>query len=200
MVTEADARESGEAEPLAFYAYTPRAFGREIRLTLRESALEVNDQRRTTVIPLADIETVRLAFQPRGVMTRCFTTAIAARNGRKASFASLTAKSMLQIESQPDSYRRFLAALLAAVARANPACRFAAGRPPAMWTALALVSAASLAAVIYLVAILAPQMSVGGAVGALALGAVSAWTVVEMVARNRPRRFAPDAPPPDLLP
>lgn len=199
MVTESDARHP-DGSTAASYAYTPRAFGREIRLTLKDHALEIDDMRSVTLIPLADIEAVRLTFEPRGVMSRCFRTRLRAHGGRTASFASLSARSMVHLDNQREPYRRFLAALLPAVARANPACRFQAGRAAALWAVLAAASVVILGAVIYVVSTGAKHLSPGGVVAAVAVAAVSAWTVVEMVARNRPRNFAPDAPPPDLMP
>lgn len=189
-----------EAEPLASYVFTPRAFAPEVRLTLRERTLEVDNMRRKTMIPLATVEQVRLTFEPRGVMTKSFRMKLTGADRRTASFSSLTWRSMIQADNQAESYRAFVAALLQAIARENPGCRFVAGRLMAVWIVLALASATLLAGVVYAAATRAPNMGTGPMLAVLAFAALFAWVVVETVARNRPRLFAPDRPPPDLLP
>lgn len=189
-----------DSEPLACYAFTPRAFAPEVRLTLRDRTLEVDDMRRKTVIPLAGVARVRLTFEPRGVMTKSFRVKLTGADRRAASFSSLTWRSMIQADNQSESYRAFVAALLAAIARENPACRFLAGRPAPVWWTLALASVALLGGVAFVAATRAPTMQTAPMLVVIAFALLFAWVVVETVVRNRPRVFAADAPPPDLLP
>ncbi len=46
----------------------------------------------------------------------------------------------------------------------------------------------------------APTLQTAPMLILIAFAALFAWVVIETVARNRPRPFAPAAPPPDLLP
>lgn len=187
-------------EPIATYAVTPRPFGREIRFKLFADRLEVDDMRRTTKLPLAGIAQARLAFEPRGAFTRGFRCKLTGADRRTASFTNLSWRTMIQADDQREAYRAFVGALLPAVRGANPSCRFVGGKPVIVWALLALASAAMLAGVIYFAATAAPRMGWASALAVLAFALGFGWIIVEMVARNRPREFAPDAPPLDLLP
>jgi hypothetical protein len=104
------------------------------------------------------------------------------------------------VEEQGAAYRAFLAALLPAIALANPRVRFIAGKPAAIWygiVALAAVAAAGVALFIGR-AFLAGEPG-AGLFGCL-VAAGGAWQAAPFVLRNRPRIFSPDAVPADLLP
>jgi hypothetical protein len=188
------------AEPVATYAFTPRPFGREIRLALFAGALEVDDQRRNARIPLASITAARLTFEPRNTLARGYRLRLSCDDRRSVALTNISWRSMVEAESKTAAYRAFLAALLPAVAQANPACRFLAGRPPLAWAALALVTLATFGLIAYVAWRTLPNAGPGAALFVGAFAIVFAWLAIDMVARNRPRRFAADHPPPDLLP
>ena len=191
---------SDAAPALASYAFTPRPHGREIRFMLREDALEVDDQRRVTRIPLAEIEEARLTFEPRGSAMRGFGAKFVSRGRRSTSFTNLSWRSLIQVDHQNEAYRAFLAALLPAIGRANPNCRFAAGRPAPIWALFVIASGVMLLGVGYAAAMAAPRIGTLAGVVTIGFALAFAWLAIEMVGRNRPRLFAPDAPPRNVLP
>ncbi len=188
------------AAPLASYAQTPRPYGRELRFALFPDALEVDDQRRTTRIPLAEVVAARLTYEPRNTMTRGFRLRLIFANRRSVSFTNYSWRSLVETENRAVEFRAFLAALLPAIAQANPDCAFQAGRSRPVWIALVVATAGMLIGLGWILARALPQASFGAGALLVAFAAAFAWIATDMAARNRPRRFAPDAPPADLLP
>ncbi|MET0606927.1 MAG: hypothetical protein ABWZ80_10750 [Beijerinckiaceae bacterium] len=186
--------------PIAEYSHTPKPFGAGIRFALHADSLEIADHRRTTRIALSSIGVVRLTYELRHVMTRGFRARLMPAGRRSVALTDLSYRSMIDTENKSLSYRAFIKALLPAIARANPACRFVAGRARPVWIAMALVTAAMLAGVSYGSARLAAQASAPVAIGAIAFAILLSWVTIDLVVRNRPRTFDPDNPPADLLP
>src|SRR4051812_30620535 len=127
-------------------------------------------------------------------------TTVRMRDGKTFAFSSVSFASMVEMRVQGPEYRTFLAALLRAIASASPGARFVAGQPRWRWLATAVVTGAMLVG-LALVAWRSFQARAAGTaplgVGVMGLGV---WQLEPMVRLNRPRPFAPEAPPQELLP
>jgi hypothetical protein len=122
------------------------------------------------------------------------------QDGKAFTFTSLNWRSFIEAQELKGEYRAFTQALCAAIAAANPAARFIAGKPRWLWLATVVVAAASLLGMAYLIwqALLMGSQGVA-LIGAL-LALVGIWQIEPMVRLNKPRTFRPEAVPGDLMP
>ncbi|MBM6594477.1 hypothetical protein [Microvirga pudoricolor] len=193
----ADART--DAGPLT-YTQNPKPIGSPISFVLKGSKLSVDTGRKQYDVQLGAVEEVRMVYEPGRVSQRVFRTKIRMKNGRTFSFSSLHWTSMVQAQELGPAYRGFTSALFETIARANPKARFVAGQPLWRWAATTAIAVLCLGAMAVLTwrALQTGAQSVALMGGLLA--AVGIWQLEPMVRLNKPRRFSPDAPPPELLP
>lgn len=178
----------------------PRPVGMEIGYKLLGDMLEIDRTRRVDNVQLSAIEQVRYLYAPGNVSSKGFRTQLKLSDGRTVTFGNLSWHSLTDIDRDDAGYYRFVAALAAAVARANPRARFVAGKPKPLWIALALVSALSLLmlAAFTLRAFLQGTNN-AGLLGILLIAA-SFWQVWPLVALNNPRELTSGEVPEDLVP
>lgn len=182
------------------YAHTPKPFGREVTFALKGRELIVSDERTTLTAPVREIVQMRLTYEPKNSMAKGFRMKLWFSNNRTAVMTNLAWRSLIQVERQDEAYRRFVTALVAEIGRANPACRFLAGHPRPAWIVTSLASLATLGGIGWL-AYRSLQIGAGGmALITLLFAAWFAFTIGEMIRRNRPQSFTPDRIPPDVLP
>jgi hypothetical protein len=181
------------------YQQSPRPVGFPLTLKLTRDRLVIDSQRKVDEMRLDAIESVRLTYETGSLGTGHFKTKLRLKDGRTAAFTSITWSSMVQSRSLAPEYRAFVTALVAAIARANPGVRLVAGKPRFAWTAMAIISAATFVVVVLFVGGALAAGATAAALVAAAIGAVGLWQLAPMVRRNRPRAFAPDAVPSDLL-
>jgi hypothetical protein len=182
------------------YTHNPRPVGGPVSFVLKGDRLTVDSGRKVQEVRLGAVETVRLSYEPGRVGLRAFRTKVVLKDGKSFSFTSLSWRSMVEAQELTGEYRAFTKALFAAIAEANPAARFIAGKPQWLWLATTAVAAASLLAMAYLIW----QALRMGSTGVAGLGALFAlvgiWQIEPMVRLNKPRSFQPDAPPLELMP
>ncbi|NIX76523.1 hypothetical protein [Microvirga terricola] len=182
------------------YEHNPRPVGGPIGFTLKDDRLTVDSGRKVQEVRLGAVETVRMTYEPGRLAQRVFRTKVTLKDGKTFAFGSLSWKNLVQAEELTTEYRAFTKNLFEAIARANPDARFIAGKPWWLWAATAIMSAASLLAMAYLIW-RAFQM---GATSVALLGGLFAvvgiWQIEPMIRLNKPRPFQPDAPPAELLP
>jgi len=199
----ADAEEN-RSRPAAtgrwLYAHNPKPIGSPVSFVLEGDRLSVDTGRKTFDLRLAEVEEVRMIYEPGRMSRRVYRTRLRMRQGRTVSFTSLSWKSLMEAQELGPAYRAFTECLCRAVAEANPRARFMAGQPYWRWLLTAGIAVACLAAM----AIIVWRALQGGATSlalmAVFLAAVGIWQLEPMVRLNRPRSFSPDRPPPDLLP
>lgn len=182
------------------YAHTPKPFGREVTFTIKGRELVVSDERKTLTAPLKEIAQVRLTYEPRNTMAKGFRMKLWFSNNRTAVMTNLAWKSLIQVERQDEAYRRFVTTLISEIGKANPACTFLAGQAKPLWAMVALAAGLSLVGLIWLVARAWLAGSTSMALLTLLFGGYFAFTISEMLRRNRPRPFTPQAIPADILP
>ncbi len=185
---------------LALYAHRAKPYAGEAEFRLHPDHLHVEQGRRSGDFPLADIVMVRLLYKPRNTTNEGYQTKLYRRDRRTAALTNLSWKSLVDMERQDADYRRFVEALIAAVARVNPGVVLVAGMPAWLHRLTALAGLLALAA---LATVMVQALVNGGYPVALLTGALAAycgWWTWRYLGRNRPRSFRADAIPPDVLP
>lgn len=178
----------------------PRPVGLEITYRLDGDTLEIDTTRRVNRVRLAEVEQVRFVYAPSNVSSKGFRTQLRLSDGKSITFGNLSWRSLMDMDSNDAGYHAFVAALAAAIARANPRARFVAGKPLAFWLALATVSALSMLMLFFFTgrAFLQGANTIG--LFGVLLTAASLWQVAPMVLLNRPRELGSGEVPDDLVP
>ena len=185
---------------LLTYSHAPRPVSGPVSFKLSGDRLTVDSGRKVQEVRLGAVDQVRMTYEPRSFARRAFQTQVRMKDGKTFAFSSLNWRSFVEAERLDAEYSAFTHALLHAIASANPSARFVAGRPGWIWTATAVLAAASLAAmVLFLWRALTAGYTSAALMGALFLG-VGIWQLEPMIRLNKPRRFNPEAPPRELLP
>lgn len=181
------------------YSHKARPAAYEVAYTVKEDRLVIDSGRKVEEVPLETVAAVRLTYDPRSFAQRAYVTTLTLKTGRKIRFSSVHWKSMLEAATQP-GYGAFVGRLVHAVAGANPQVWLTAGKPRPVWLATAGVALMMLVAIVAFIGrALASGSAAGAGLGAL-IGLAGLWQIEPLVRLNRPRGFAPDAVPPDLLP
>jgi hypothetical protein len=182
------------------YTHAPRPVSGPITFTLDGDTLTVDNGRKVQEVNLRSVETVRMTYEPRSFARKAFQTRIRLGDGKSFAFSSLSWRSLIEAESLDRDYRAFTRALFQAIRKASPKARFVGGRPRVLWTATAILAAASLVAM----AVFIWRALQAGATGAVLMGALflglGIWQLEPMVRLNKPQDFSPDEPPRELLP
>jgi len=187
------------------YSYKPSLMGAAWELRLRPDVLEWRMGRHEGRVPYGRIARVRLSFRPVTMQTRRFVTEIWPTQGPRLSIASTSWRSMVEQATQDQAYGAFIRELhrRIAAAHAQSSCElvsFETG-PHAIlyWPGLAVFVGAALA----LAALTVRALLVGDPAGAAFVGGflgLFAWQSGRYFRRNWPRRYRPDALPPELVP
>lgn len=186
--------------PRAVYQHRAKPYAQEAGFRLFADRLSVDQGRRSGDFPLADIVMLRLAYKPRNTTNEGYFAKLYRRDRRTASLTNLTWKSLVDLDRQDADYRRFVEALVAAVAAANPSVALRAGLPGWLHK---LTLAAGLAALVGLVVVTGRAVANGSLAIALLTAALTlycGWWSWRYLGANRPRSFQPDAIPADVLP
>lgn len=189
-----------DARPIATYAHRAKPYAGEAEFRLYPTHLRVEQGRRSGDFPLADIVLVRLLYKPRNTTNEGYQAKLYRRDRRTAALTNLSWKSLVDMERQDEDYRRFIEALVAAVAKANPGLALRAGMAPWLHRLTAAAGLLALAAL----AVVSAQAALNGSLPvALATAGLLAylgfWTW-RYLGRNRPRAFRADAIPAEVLP
>jgi hypothetical protein len=186
--------------PLPSWRQRPRPIGFEIAYRLDGAELEIDTTRKVERVKLAAVEQVRFLYAPSNVSTKGFKTQIRLFDGKVLSLGNLSWRSLTDMERDDAGYHAFVAALSAAIVRANPRARFVGGKPYPLWLAMAAVGGLSLAMLAYFSLRALSLGSSGVALLGVLLLAASFWQVWPMIRLNRPRDLGPGEVPDDLVP
>lgn len=186
--------------PAPSWRQRPKPVGFEIAYKLDGDTLEVDRTRRVDSIRLSAVEQVRFVYAPGNISSKGYKTQLRLSDGRTVTFGNLSWRSLTDLDRDDPRYRRFVTALSAAIARANPRARFVAGRPRPIWLGVAALGALSL---LMLAAFTLRAFQQGansaGLLGILLIAA-SFWQVWPLVSLNRPRELATGEVPDSLVP
>ncbi|MCO5092504.1 hypothetical protein [Bosea sp. (in: a-proteobacteria)] len=194
------ARDEDGDTPAPSWRQRPRPVGFEIAYRLDGDTLEVDRTRRVDSIRLSAVEQVRFLYAPGNISSKGYKTALRLSDGRTVTFGNLSWRSLTDLDRDDRRYHRFVSALSAAIARANPRARFVAGRPRPIWLAVAVVGALSLAMLAAVTLRALQQGATTTALIGILLIAASFWQVWPLVHLNRPRELATGAVPDELVP
>jgi hypothetical protein len=182
------------------YRQKPRPIGFEIAYKLEDDVLVINSTRKIDRVKLAAVEQVRFAFKPGNISSTGYITQLRLKDGKTITIGDISWRSMVEIERGGARYVRFIAALGAAVAAANPQARFVAGRPFPVWALFCAAVAATVVAMGYFIITALGEGAQGAAgIGAFLLAAVL-WQMIPMALNNRPLALGRGEIPPHLMP
>jgi hypothetical protein len=186
--------------PSPIWRQRPRPIGFEIAYRLDGDELEIDTTRKVERVRLAAVEQVRFLYAPSNVSTKGFKTQIRLSDGKVLSLGNLSWRSLTDMERDDAGYHAFVAALSAAIVRANPHVRYLAGKPFPLWLAMAAVGGLSLAMLGYFSLRALQQGMTSAALLGGALLAISIWQVAPMIRLNKPRDLKAGEVPDDLVP
>lgn len=182
------------------YAQSPRPAGLPVAFRIRGRALEVERMARTDRFPLDRVEVVRLTFETRSFAPAQLTAKLIFEGGRTVKITSVDYTSLVNAKRKDAEYGRFMRELLARIGRFSPKARLLAGRSWPVWAITAVVAVG----IVLGLAIVGWQSLAQGepvvALLAVVVAALGIWQLEPMVRHNKPRTFAPDDPPPALVP
>jgi hypothetical protein len=182
------------------YAYKPSLLGAPWEFRLTPDALEWQAGRHRGRIPYARITRIRLSFRPLTMQTRRFVTEIWWPGGPRLTIASSSWRSPLEQVAQDRDYGAFVRALNARLAVAGADASFETGVPAILyWPGLVVFAGVTVALTVLAVRALAAGAATGAALVA-AFFAFFIWQSGAYFRRNRPGRYRPEAPPPQLVP
>jgi hypothetical protein len=182
------------------YAHRPRPYGHEIAYRLEPEGLFIDTGRRQEVIAYGRIQSVRLSYQPTNVGAAGFRARLRLADGRSLTIGNLTWKSWVEVKRHDGPYRSFVTELVARAATANPRLLCISGQPILLWGAVVVAGTAMAAALVVATILAARRGEWPNAVLAGLVLAGFGWQAREMVVRNRPTLFRPEALPAAVLP
>src|SRR3712207_2395863 len=162
------------------YTHNPRPVGGPVSFALQGDRLVVDSGRKVQEVHLGAVESLRLTYEPGRAGQKAFRTRVVLQDGRSFTSTSLSWRSLIEAEELTGEYRAFVQTLCAAIAEANPAARFTAGKPRWLWLATAIVAAASLLAMAVLIWQALRMGSMGVALIGALLALVGIWQIEPM--------------------
>ncbi len=178
----------------------PRPVGAEIAYKIEGNTLLVDQMRKIDRVQLAAVEQVRFTFEPGNISAKGFKTQLRLTDGRTITFGNISWRSFVEVERQEERYRRFVLALAREIALANPACRFIAGKPAAIWGLFALIAVGATFGIAMFAWSAWSHGQKNAAYLAIILFALGVWQMEPMVRLNRPRALGTGEVPPEMLP
>ncbi|MFG1349151.1 hypothetical protein [Xanthobacter autotrophicus] len=188
------------ADATAAYACFPRLGGTGVRLELAPPVLEYAVGPKEGRLALADVTAVTLRFLPAKFAHHSFEIELSGRDGTRLKTGSASRISLTGVRDQGADYAAFVRALHGALAAAGSGACFSGGYGPwrfGLMVAVGVLALAGLGTVLGF-ALREQQWSVALFLGAM--GAFVVWPTAQMIWRNRPVRYTPDAIPTHLLP
>jgi hypothetical protein len=182
------------------YLYKASLIGSAHRFELTEDGLAWHVGGRSGLWRYADITAVRLSYRPISMQPRRFRCDIEHVSGTRIAVLSTTWQTVTLMAPQDKEYRAFITELHRRLEQSGSGAVLSGGTRPGAYLAgiivLALVAVA-------MTGLLARALATGEWAGALFLIGFAAlfwWQIGGFVRRNRPRRYAFDALPEQLLP
>ncbi|CAH1653167.1 conserved hypothetical protein [Hyphomicrobiales bacterium] len=192
--------EDSDDAPPPSWRQRPKPVGFEVAYKLVGDTLEIDRTRRVDSLRLNAVEQVRFLYAPGNISSKGYKTQLRLSDGRTVTFGNLSWRSLTDLDRDDARYHRFVSALSAAIARANPRARFVAGRPKPLWLGVAAVGALSLLMLTAFTLRAFQQGATNAGLLGLLLVAASFWQVWPLVSLNRPRELATGEVPDDLVP
>ncbi|MFG1269498.1 hypothetical protein [Xanthobacter versatilis] len=184
----------------AAYACFPRLGGAGVRLQLTPPVLEFTVGPKEGRLALADITAVTLRFLPAKFANPSFEIELSGRDGTRLKTGSASRISLTGVRDQGADYAAFVRALHGALAAAGSRASFIGGYAPWRFALMVAVGLAALAGLAMVLGFALREQQWSVALFLAAMGAFVVWPTAQMIWRNRPVRYTPDAIPSHLLP
>ncbi len=182
------------------YSYKPSLVGASCKFDLTDSGLSWRMASRSGVWPYATIAAIRLSYRPVSMQSRRFRADIVNDAGRSVRLMSVSWQTASLVAPQDESYCTFVRTLHGRIAAEGGKPLLLAGLTRPVYglglIAMALVGLA-LAALFIRAAMIG---SYGGMLFLAGFAALFGWQLGGFMARNKPRSYAADDVPRDLLP
>jgi hypothetical protein len=192
---------SQAADPFMRYATRNHAFVPATTWVLEDASLRLEDEKGPPrVIPLGRIKAIRLDFAPSRPERNRFRCRLTVHQTETLTFYNRTYVGYYNFAETSAEYVAFVTALVAALRRHAPACRFLAGATGISYffnvltTAFIFVCFAAISWFLFRVG-LTWMLAIKILILIFFVPTLIYWGV-----RNRPRSFSPVAIPPDVLP
>jgi hypothetical protein len=182
------------------YSYRASLIGPAHVFELTHEGLSWRIGARSGIWPMTTIASIRLSYRPVSMQSQRFRADIENVGRARIALLSTTWRTAALMAPQDRAYRAFITALHRRLEEAGGAVVLTGGLAPSVYAAAVLLLALVALAMIGL---LARALATGEFVGVLFLtgfAALFAWQIGGFVRRNRPRRYAFDDLPQDLLP
>jgi hypothetical protein len=195
-------RDAAAPEPAAelVYLYKPSLLGAPWEFRLQPDELVFAVGSRTGSVPYRDIRRVRLSFRPATMQSYRFLTEIWSATGPKLTIASTSWRGIVEQERLDRPYRDFVLALHRRIAAAAATPLLQGGSPAVLYWPGVVIFALIALAVAALLARALVQDSWAAVLFLTGFFVLLLWQIGGFFRRNRPRRYAADAVPDDLLP
>jgi hypothetical protein len=186
--------------PRVSYTYKPSLIGSACYFELTEEGLSWRFSGRSGVWPYGAITAIRLSYRPVSMQARRFRADIRNANGQALAVISTTWQTAALMTPQNQSYRVFVTHLHNRIARAG-------GRPMLVGGLTRPVYGLGVVAMVFvclaLTGLLIRAVAIGSAsaiVFLVGFAALFGWQIGGFMRRNRPRPYASNAIPADLIP
>lgn len=174
--------------------------GYMLQYVIEGDELVINSTRKIDRVRLGAVEQVRFTFDPGNISSRGYKIQMRLTDGKTINFGDLSWTSMVNIERDAPRYRRFVEALVAAIAKANPSCRFLAGMPRPKWLAMAAVAVLAFLGMAGFAFSAWRNGQTNAALLTLFLTLAGLWQVVPIVTNNQPKPLKTGEVPDWLMP
>ncbi len=192
--------ESPSAKAGVSYSYRPSLLAPGWTFRLTEEGVAWSAGNKSDLMRYGNIRRIRMRFRPMSMQWQRFTTDVWSEDGQKLHLVSTSWKSLVEQERLDQSYTAFVAELHRRVAAAGAFVRCEKGANKYLyWPGLLAFVAMSLGFAA-LIARAVQAKAIGGLVFIAAFLLLFLWQGGNFFRRNRPGLYAPDAPPPELMP
>jgi hypothetical protein len=151
-------------------------------------------------VPYRNVRRIHMSYKPASMQSHRFVTEMWAEGSAKLQIVSTSWKSMVELQRQDAAYSGFVAELHRRVGRDAAAVRYEQGVSGLVyWPGLALFVVVGVLLAGLIVRSL-QETTLGATAFISVLLALFLWQGGNFFHRNRPRRYRPDALPPELMP
>ena len=182
------------------YAYKASLIGSAHQFELTDRGLSWQVGGKSGVWPYADIAAIRLSYRPVSMQSRRFRADIEHANRQRIAILSTSWQTVALMAPQDDDYRAFITQLHARLKQAGGRVALIGGVKSGIYAAGVAMLALVAIAITGLLARAVATGAFGGALFLVGFAVLFGWQIGGYVRRNRPRTYAFDDLPRELLP
>ena len=182
------------------FAYKPRLMAPAYEFSLSKDSLDWAVGPRSGRVGYPMIRRIRLGYKPTNMANSRFIAEIWPLNAPKLTMQSVSARNVIDVTDHRAEYVRFLTELHRRTEAAKANCVYEAGFPAWRWWPSLILGVLTVGALLYVLgqSLFSGQFLLTGILSGIGLWFL--WQIWNIVTRNRPRIYRPDAIPEDVLP